>query len=377
MKDSDEKEKRISHLKDIMSSVRKIDAEEDEYYEDDKKSVFKMEEEYEDQIEPLKDDFEFEEKEEEIIEINEIDDEFIFNPSKSSQKTVVLKDNEIDEDFIVKTTNDDDNDVFPEISDFKEDENGDFKSIENTFRDDEVLESEKLDEDDDDELYNQLNKITTLKIKNVSFISILGIVLGVVFIISAIFVISGGSDRIVDNVVSGEVNGTGVFLLFIGIILLIFSTYKGFSLKNPFGDLASSIDNLEKDNTKKRKKSSSKEKNHPTPIIEEPPIDRDSYKIGEFDIASIKSNLKKPTSKVESESYKHTVSSIKKDKKEKESITKKTTIKKTIETDGVTDQSIDDIFEKLEEVEDIETSIPIVSIDEKVEKSSSKKDKEE
>jgi virulence-associated protein VagC len=370
MKDSDEKEKRISHLKDIMSSVKKIDEEEYDY-EEDEKPVFQLEEETEELIEPLEDDFEFEKKEEEIIETNEIDDEFIFNPSKSSQDAVILKDNEIDDDFIVKT---DDNDIFPEISDFKEDKNGDFKSIENTFRDDEVLEDENPD---DDVLYNQLTKITTWKLRNISVLGILGIFIGVCFIISALFVVSGGSSRIVDNVVSGELNGTGVFLLFIGVILLIFSIYKTFSLKNPFGDLASSMDNLEKDNTKKIKKHSSREE-PTTTKIKEPPIDREAYKIGEFDIASIKSNLKNPRSKLES--YEHTTSSIKKHEKEEvreKPLPKKTNIEKEIDSDDVETQSIDDIFANLEEVEDLETSIPIVSVDEKVEKNSSKKNKEE
>ncbi|WP_409200171.1 hypothetical protein [Methanobrevibacter sp. DSM 116169] len=285
MKDS-EKDKRISNLKNIMNNVKKEDSD-----NADEKDVYSTSE-FEEFHEGKKDSVSYlfnNNEEEEIEDEDIIDDEFIFNPSKSSDATILEDESEIDEKFIIKTH--DEKEDFEKI-DFSEDDE-DMNSLKNTFKDDEDIEDEK--ETEGEFPLKFLNKLYDYKITNIQIIFILGILLGILLIIISALMFFGNADRVIDNVASGENNVAGIIFLFLGIIITILSIFKAFSLKNPFGDLVSSIETLEKVEDKK-------EDDVPE-ILKEPPIDRSKYKIGEFDKDSLRPTKKSPEKDLEDEDF--------------------------------------------------------------------------
>ena len=106
MKDSKEKEHRISNLKNMISNIK----------EDDPKSFEGIEEDSE-LIDYLNENpSEFEEL--------EIDDEFIYHPGDEDSDAVNLEEDQIDEDFIIKTPKTEDveeGSVIHEIDEFGDD----------------------------------------------------------------------------------------------------------------------------------------------------------------------------------------------------------------------------------------------------------------
>jgi len=355
MKDS-EKDERISNLKNILGNVKK-DSEKKENNDDNQVSQLKEESD-----EIVEKDFgddliNYEEDPKSESEEDEIDDEFIYTPSQNSDDEEIIEESsKIDEKFIIKTEDDDE---FPEI-DFTKDEKGDISSIKNNFKDDiDLFEDEEEDSEselsDNLDVTEQINNIFNYKIGKINIIYIIGILLGVVLVSLSIMTFFGNSDRVFDNVTSGENSVIGIIYLFLGLIILISSVFKAFSLKNPFGDLASSLDGLEK--TPKKKKEETPE------ILKEPPIDREKYKIGEFDIKTLKSTSKPTQKKVETEVV------VEEEIKEVEKEAPK-------KVDSIEEKSIDDIFSELDQVEKIDETIPIISLDDKIEKTS-KKDEEE
>ena len=426
MKDS-EKNERISNLKNIMNNVKedsnKNELEEEKFHSPFEKELDKENTDFtnEKKSKAQEDGFtpKFKSKIGKKSDETEINDEFIYKPSDDSNENIE-EETLIDEKFMVKPNKK--NECFQEL-DFSEDEDGDINSIKNNFKDDidsskeeeiiedntdspkeeeiikdkdntdspkeeeiienkdntdspkeeEIIEnkdntdSPKEDKDNKKEKesefeYNQIDNILNYKLGKIHLIAFLGIILGIIFILISALMFFGSSDRVVDNVISGEVNVSGIFFLLIGIIIIIFSIFKAFSLKNPFGDLASSMDKLETNNQNKKNK-----KNKTSEILKEPPIDREKYKIGEFDLKTLE--LTKPAQKTESTKTKDTPP---KEEiiEEKEEITEKTEVKEN----NIESKSIDDIFSDLEEVEDLDESIPIVSVDEKI--NSSKKKEE-
>jgi uncharacterized membrane protein len=130
-----------------------------------------------------------------------------------------------------------------------------------------------------------------MKIGEKPILAIVSLVLGIIFIISSIIVFNAGTDRLVDNVVSGENRGLVVFLIFIGILLIIYGIYKIFNFKNPFESMFESMEENETNELIK-----SEEKEEPTIPKSNIPLDKESYKIGEFNMSDLKSTLKKPFS---------------------------------------------------------------------------------
>ena len=86
MKDSKEKEHRISNLQDMINNVKK---------EEDIEEIEDIEEDVE-LIDYLN-------KNDESYERLEIDDEFIYHPGDDDNPAVNLEENNIDENFIIKT----------------------------------------------------------------------------------------------------------------------------------------------------------------------------------------------------------------------------------------------------------------------------------
>ena len=359
MKDSKEKEHHISHLKDLMEGVKETSEEKP----DDADEI----EEYEVvDADELIHELNAEEKQNFEEETFEIDDEFIYSPNKDSEEAEILE--EIDEDFIITT----------EINDSETD-----------YEEDVLYDSE-------DKISEQFNNIVHARVGNYPIMAVVSLAVGIILLIVSIFLLSTQtSERVIDSVASGELNVIIVIAAFIGILLIIIGIYKLFSLKNPFGDLTKKIDNIEKEEKKTKKEPQIKEEEKKVIPKSKIPLNREDYKIGEFDISSIKTNFKESSSDIEE---------IKAIKSEKPTFNKTTSVDKEINEEEPThkeeeniepvkeekeekktdndkedeeykkaqldNESIDDIFSGIEEIEDI----PIISVNSKDKKSSDKKE---
>lgn len=359
MKDSKEKEHHISHLKDLMEGVKETSEEKP----DDADEI----EEYEVvDADELIHELNAEEKQNFEEETFEIDDEFIYSPNKDSEEAEILE--EIDEDFIITT----------EINDSETD-----------YEEDVLYDSE-------DKISEQFNNIVHARVGNYPIMAVVSLAVGIILLIVSIFLlITQTSERVIDSVASGELNVIIVIAAFIGILLIIIGIYKSFSLKNPFGDLTKKIDNIEKEEKKSKKEPQIKEEEKKVIPKSKIPLNREDYKIGEFDISSIKTNFKESSSDIEE---------IKAIKSEKPTFNKTTSVDKEINEEEPThkeeeniepvkeekeekktdnnkedeeykkaqldNESIDEIFSGIEEIEEI----PIISVNSKDKKSSDKKE---
>jgi ABC-type multidrug transport system fused ATPase/permease subunit len=308
MKDSKEKEYRISNLKNMLNNIKDSEVEDKNSFTDEKEN---------------NDDEELIQYLHEDEQTPIIDDEFIYNPAKDLKNHTNLENGtkpEIDENFIIKT----------DLNDFEEDS----------------LEEESKDKNNDELFNKQFDNLVNYKIGKRPILSIIGFILGIFLIIASVYILCVSSQKIVDNVVSGETNVSAVIIAIFGILILIFSIYKMFSLKNPFNDLANSIEEIENKETDKKPKAP------PTKSqVTEESIDREAYKIGEFSLSSIKTSSKK--------------SDLEKDiNLEKKESTSNEDEKIDNEKEESDSKSIDDIFAEIEEIDEI----PIVAIDKKMEK---------
>lgn len=249
MKDSKEKENRISNLKNMFDHMN-------------------------DEEEPEVDEYEDIEEDQELINFlnentqdYEIDDEYIYHPEKDSQDAISLEedDAEIDENFIIET-------------DINEKLDKKAQVVKKPFD----LET-KINENFD----NMMN----VKIGEKPILAIISLILGIIFIICSIIVFNSGTDRIVDNVVSGENNFLVVILIIIGILLIIYGVFRVFNFKNPFDSMFESM------NEEEKKLDKVEEEKEPTIPKSNIPLDKESYKIGEFKMDELKNTLKNSFSK--------------------------------------------------------------------------------
>ncbi|MBR0270928.1 MAG: topoisomerase IV [Methanobrevibacter sp.] len=256
MKDSKEKEQRISNLRDMIDHM--------------------SEEDNEEKLEIMGNQEEFEEDEELINFLNEnneefeIDDEYIYRPGKDTPYALNLEDDaEIDENFIIQA------DINEEL-----DEKSQIINKPSGF---------------DDDISENFDNLVNIKIGEKPILAIISSILGIIFIIASVIVYNSGTDRIIDNVVSGENNFLVVILLIIGILLLIYGLFKIFNFKTPFDSMMESINDIEKERETLNKVETKKEE--PTIPKSNIPLDKESYKIGEFDMNELKNNLKNSFSK--------------------------------------------------------------------------------
>ena len=323
MKDSKEKEHRISNLQDMINNVK--------------------EEEDIEEIEDIEEDVELidylNENDKSYAEL-EIDDEFIYHPGDDDNPAVNLEENNIDENFIIKTP----------------------KESEKTEASEEI-DSEDLGDEITGEISENFDNIMHAKIGRTPIMGVVSTILGLVFIILAAITFESRSERIVDNVTSGETTFIFVILLIIGLLLLIYGLYKVIGLKNPLLNISTSIDSIESEDKENTEKMEQPDENViPKSNI---PLDKESYKIGEFDFDEIKNNLKKPTaSKPKTapkiEKIEDIPPALEKPKEKQELTTEE--IEEIEYKQAILDnESIDDIFAEVEEIEDI----PIISVDSK------------
>jgi hypothetical protein len=312
MKDSKEKEHRISNLKDMIDNVT------DESFEN-------MEEDSEliNYLNESNNDF---------GEL-EIDDEFIYHPDDEYGNALNLEETPINEDFIIKT---------PKNEDAKNDE------------------YDNLEGDLVVDISENFDNVIHAKIRGRSILAIISSVLGVILIGLAIFIFKSRSDKIIDHVVAGENTFISVIFLLAGIFLLIYGVYRLFNIRNPFESITNSINTIDNekvekvdDNTAKPQEPSQK----PLPKSKIP-LDKDSYKIGEFDMDELKTSLKKPNPskpqpKKNVEDLPHA--------KEKRPLTEEEIEEMEYEQAKLESESIDDIFAEVDDIEEV----PIITIDSK------------
>lgn len=314
MKGSKEKEHRISNLKDMINNVK-----------DDEIPTFEDIEEDSELIDYLnKDNVDFDNF--------AIDDEFIYRPGDEKDYAINLEENQIDENFIIKT---------PKVDE-----------IDN--------ENEDYSDEIGGEISENFDNVINAKIGGRPLIGIVSTIVGAILVILSIFILDSRADRVIDNVVSGETNFMFVIFFIIGLLLLIYGVYKVFGIRNPFSSITDSIDSIETEtekdeNTTEKEKPS--QKNNPK---SEPPLDKDSYKIGEFGMEDLKDSLKKPAS---SENKENDNSSAMEKPSKKELVDEDPGY---IEPDRriLENESIDDIFADVEDIDEI----PIISVDSKEEK---------
>ena len=309
MKDSKEKEHRISDLKDMINNVT------DESYDE-------MEEDSEliDYLNGPNTDF----------EESEIDDEFIYHPGDEYNDALNLEETPIDEDYIIKA---------PKSEDVKKDE------------------YTNMEEDLVGDISENFDNVINAKIKGRPVLAIVSSIIGVVLIIISMFIFESRSDRVIDNVVAGESSFMFVIFLVIGVFLLIYGVYKLFNIKNPFEKITSSINTIDSDVKEKKDNTDTKpEKPSQKPIPKsEIPLDKESYKIGEFDVNDLKTSLKKPTASNKKVQFKETIEDLPPAKEK--SLSEKEIEEMEYEHAKLESESIDDIFAEVEEIEDM----PIIS----------------
>ena len=317
MKDSKEKEHRISNLQDMINTVK----------DEDQNLDFENMEEDSELIDYLNQDTDYDEL--------EIDDEFIYHPGDDKSNAINLEENPIDEDFIIKA---------PKSS--------------------EPETSEEYGDDIAGEISESFDNIVNAKIGRTPVMGMISSILGLVLIVIAAMIFSSRSDKIVDNVISGENSFMSVIFAIIGLLLLIYGLYKVLGFKNPLSNLSNSIDSIEKDKDDDDDQNSEIDENAiPKSNI---PLDKESYKIGEFNFRDLKKNLKKPMTVSERKPTPFKKSIDNQPEVDGKPAKKRALTDEELEHDQVIldNESIDDIFAEVEDIEDI----PVISIDSQEEK---------
>lgn len=314
MKDSKEKEHRISNLKDMIDNINDKEVIEEEIEED--MELINYLNEDKDEYEDL-----------------EINDEFIYHPS-DDDNAVNLEENNINEDFIIKTPKEE-----IDVED--------------------ATENEEFFDDFTSDMSESFDNIVHAKIGRTPILAIVSTIIGLILIAISATIFSSRSDRVIDNVVSGETNFISVIFLIFGLLLLIYGLYKIIGFKNPLESLSNSIDSVESDEPI-TKKEEPKEKVIPKSNI---PLDKESYKIGEFKLKELKNKFKKPsTPKKPAPPTQEELDKIppaREKPKEKKGLTADEIEEMEYEQVVREGESIDDIFAEVEDIDEM----PIISVD--------------
>ena len=299
MKESKEKEHRISNLKDMIDTVK--DGEDGIDYDD-------IEEDTE-LIQYLNDTG--------SLEDLEIDDEFIYHPDNDDIHAINLDENPIDEE---------------------------------------------LTGDISDSFDNVLNA----RIGRTPVLGIVSTILGLILIVIGAMIFSSRSDRVIDNVISGENSFITVIFLIIGVLLLIYGIYKVIGMRNPLQGISNSIDSIDHEEIENTENIPKEDQN----IIPKSniPLDKESFKIGEFNFGDLKKSLKKSKSNSEPKTTPSEniddIPPAREKPDEKKGLTAEEIEEIEYEKVKLENETIDDIFAEVEGIEDI----PIISSDSKKEK---------
>ena len=317
MKDSKEKEHRISNLKNMISNVSNENVE-------DETSV-----ELEEDIELIN----YLNEDTNDYENVEIDDEFIYHPDEDKDGNAInLEEAPIDEDYLIKT---------PSEKKLEEDEEGD----------------DAFDEFAGD-VSDSFDSIIHAKVGRTPIFAVFSAFLGALFIAIGAYIFSMRSDRIIDNVASGETNFISLIFLIFGLLMLIYGAYKILGFRNPLENMSNTIDSVEDETLKKE--STEKDTTIPKSNI---PLDKESYKVGEFSLKDLKNKIKKPSQPKKpappTQEELDKIPPAKEKSDDKKGLTAEEIEEMEYKQAVLENESIDDIFAEVEDIEDI----PIISVD--------------
>ena len=315
MKDSKDKEHRISNLKDMIDNINDNEVKEEEEIEEDLELINYLNEDKVD------------------YDNLEIDDEFIYHPSDDDD-AINLEENPINEDFRINT---------PKEENENEDAN----------------ENEEFFDDFTSDMSESFDNIVNAKIGRTPILAVVSTVIGLILIVLSAIVFSSRSDRVIDNVVSGETNFIAVIFLIFGLLMVIYGLYKIIGFKNPLESLSSSIDSVESNETTAKKEEPEEKVIQKSNI----PLDKESYKIGEFNLKELKNKLKKPsTPKKPAPPTQEELDKIppaREKPKEKKGLTADEIEEMEYEQVVRESETIDDIFAEVEDIDEM----PIISVD--------------
>ena len=316
---SKDNEHRISNLKDMIDNVKTDKPEEN-------KKVDDIEEDSEliNYLNEKKNDF----------EDLEIDDEYIYHPNEDDENAINLEENPINEDYII-----------------------------NTPKEVDEANSEGFLDEMGDEINDGFDNIFNSKIGKTPILGIFTSILGLIFIGISIVIFQSRSDRVIDNVTSGENMFMVVIFLILGVFLLIYGIFKITGWKTPLSSVSERIDSLGENDVKEEEDNNDEsDKSQKTKVLPKSniPLDKDSYKIGEFEMGELKSKLKKdeeePISKLtpkakEKNNEKESKAESQPEPKQNEELTADEPDEyEVIEHEG---ESIDDIFADVEEMDNV------------------------
>ena len=311
MKDSEDKEHRISNLKNMINNIK----------DDDNSESFESDEDIEEDIELI--DY----LNEDTIDYDTlgIDDEYIYRPGDEDSYAVNLEENKIDEEYLIKTPKTEENE-----------ENNDFDEL------------EELNLTLGGDISENFDNVINAQIGGKPILGIVSSILGVILIIISIFIFESRSDRIIDNVVAGESNFLFVIFLVTGLLFIIYGLFKLFNIINPFENMASHIDTAEKEEVKKE--TPKKEEKTPTLKQSNIPLDKESYKIGEFKLNDLGISLKK---QLKTKNFDETPEKNEESSQRKDLITKEI---EEIEYEEATleGETIDEIFAEIDDMDELE-----------------------
>ena len=176
MKDSKDKEHRISNLKEMIGNVSEVD--ENQNTDDIEEDIELINYLNEDRIDG---DF-------------EIDDEYIYHPGKDKGHAINLEENPVNEDYIIKAPK------------------------EKELEDSDSNEGEDFLDDFSEDLSESFDNIIHARVGRTPIMAIVSSILGLILIAISAFVFSSRSERVIDNVVSGETNFISIIFLKFGLL---------------------------------------------------------------------------------------------------------------------------------------------------------------
>lgn len=181
---------------------------------------------------------EYKDLESDAFDEESIEGGVIINPDLDALDEANLEESVEIEDYDLDADEEDDADVFSESTESIEDID-DEDSLVSLKDSDDVLADEDIDENIDQSSQGVLinDEKKSIKVSDKSFdlfnsstiITIVGFIVGLAILLIGITYYASSSDRVVDNVLSGETAGLAIFLVIIGLIIIGFSLLKFFS----------------------------------------------------------------------------------------------------------------------------------------------------
>ena len=180
---------------------------------------------------------EYKDLESDAFDEESIEGGVIINPDLDALDEANLEESAEIEDYDLDADDETDADVFSESTESIEDIDDEDSLV--SLKDSDVLADEDIDENigqsSQGVLINDEKK--SIKVSDKSFdlfnsstiITIVGFIVGLAILLIGITYYASSSDRVVDNVLSGETAGLAIFLVIIGLIIIGFSLLKFFS----------------------------------------------------------------------------------------------------------------------------------------------------